>query len=108
MNILRQRIEQGDKLRGTLVALTDPAVTMILCNVGFDYIWLDTEHTAMSYQDVLCHLTAAKSSGTPAVVRVPQNDLTATTKIIDMGPDGVIFTMVRPLRHWLQLAILRA
>lgn len=95
MNPLRQRIENGDKLFGTLVALTDPAVTEILGNVGFDYLWIDTEHTAMSYKDVLCHLNAARSTGTPAIVRVPQNDLTATKKIIDMGPEGIIFPMVR-------------
>ena len=95
MNPLRQRIENGDKLYGTLVALTDPSITEIFGRVGFDYIWIDTEHTAMSYKDVLCHLNAARSTGTPAIVRVPQNDLTATKKIIDMGPEGIIFPMVR-------------
>lgn len=94
MSALRQRIERGDKLYGTLVALTDPSVTEIFGRVGFDYIWIDTEHTAMSYKDVLCHLNAARSTGTPGIVRVPQNDLTATKKIIDMGPDGIIFPMV--------------
>lgn len=94
MSSLRQKIENGEKLLGTLVALTDPSVTEIFGNVGFDYIWIDTEHTAMSYKDVLCHLNAARSTGTPAIVRVPQNDLTATKKIIDMGPEGIIFPMV--------------
>ena len=49
----------------------------------------------MSYKEVLCHLNAARSSDIPAVVRVPQNDLTATKKVLEMGPEGVIFPMVR-------------
>lgn len=99
MFTFRQRIERGDKLHGALVALTDPEITTIFGHVGFDYVWIDTEHTAMSYKDVLCHLTAARSTGTPAIVRVPQNDLTATKKIIDMGPEGIIFPMVRTAKE---------
>ena len=30
---------------------------------------------------------------------MPQNDLTATKKILEMGPDGIIFPMVRSLRE---------
>ena len=99
MNALREKIEKNEKTLGTLVALTDPSITEIFGNVGFDFIWVDTEHTAMSYKDVLCHLNAARSTGTPAIVRVPQNDLTATKKIIDMGPEGIIFPMVRTAKE---------
>jgi len=53
------------------------------------------EHTYTSYKEVLCHLNAARSTGTPAIIRVPQNDLTATKKILEMDPDGIIFPMVR-------------
>ena len=32
--------------------------------------------------------------GKQAIVRVPQNDLTYTKKVLEMGPDGIIFPMV--------------
>ena len=95
MNKLRERIEQGEKLCGTIVCLSDPCLCEIFGNVGYDYIWIDTEHTYLSYKDVLNHLNAARSAGTPAIVRVPQNDLTATKKIMEMGPEGIIFPMAR-------------
>lgn len=99
MNILRKKIESGEKLLGTLVSLTDPCLCEIMGNIGYDCIWIDTEHTYMSYRDVLCHLNAAKSVDTAAVVRLPQNDLTVTKKILEMGPDGIIFPMVKSAKE---------
>ena len=95
MNILRKKLENKEKIYGSLVSLTDPALCEIMGNVGYDCVWIDTEHTYMSYKEVFCHLNAARSAGIPAVVRVPQDDLTFTKKILDMGPDGIIFPMVR-------------
>lgn len=99
MNILRQKINEG-KIKGALISLTDPCMAEILGAVGFDCVWIDTEHTYMSYKDVLCHLNAARSRGIGALVRVPQNDLTATKKILEMGPDAILFPMVRNLEEF--------
>ena len=95
MNILREKIKKGEKTCGTLVSLTDPALCEIMGIVGYDYIWIDMEHTYMSYKEVLCHLNAARSVGAASVVRLPQNDLTVTKKILEMGPEGIIFPMMR-------------
>lgn len=93
MNLLRKKLEDKQKIRGTLVSLTDPCLCEVMGNLGYDCVWIDTEHTYMSYKDVLCHLNGARSSGIPAVVRLPQNDLTATKRILEMDPDGIIFPM---------------
>ena len=95
MNTLRSKIENKEKILGTLVSLTAPCLCEIMGNIGYDCVWIDTEHTYMSSKEVLCHLNAARSSNIPAVVRLPQNDLTATKRILEMGPDGIIFPMVK-------------
>ena len=95
MNILKERIKKGEKLCGTLVSLTDPCLCEIMGTVGFDYVWIDMEHTYISCKDTLCHLNAARSAGVASIVRVPQNDLTVTKKILEMGPEGIIFPMMR-------------
>ena len=99
MNNLRKKIDNKEKITGALVSLTEPCMCEIMGNIGFDCVWIDTEHTHMSYTDVLCHLNAAKSSGIASVVRLPQNDFTATKKILEMAPDGVIFPMVRSAKE---------
>lgn len=99
MNLLRQKLEKKEKILGTLVSLTDPALCEIMGNVGFDCVWIDMEHTCISCKDTLCHLNAARATGIPAVVRLPQNDLTYTKRILEMGPDGIIFPMVRTAKE---------
>lgn len=95
MNALRRKIENGERVLGTLVCLTDPCLCEIMGNIGYDCVWVDTEHTYISCKEVLCHLNAARGANIPVVVRLPQNDLTSTKKILEMGPDGIIFPMVR-------------
>lgn len=99
MNTLYERIKNKEKLCGTIVGLTDPCICEIFGKIGYDYVWIDTEHTYMSYKDVLCHLNAARSVGIPAIVRVPQDDLTVTKKILEMDVDGIIFPMVRTAKQ---------
>jgi len=95
MNVLRKKIENKEKILGTLVSLTDPCLCEIMGNLGYDCVWIDTEHTYMSSKEVLCHLNAARSANIPAVVRLPQNELTETKRVLEMGPDGIIFPMTR-------------
>lgn len=95
MNTLRERINNHQKTRGALVSLTDPCLCEIMGHIGFDCVWIDMEHTYMSNKDVLCHLNAARSANIASVVRVPQNDLTVTKQVLEMGADGIIFPMVR-------------
>lgn len=108
MNLLRERMKRGERLCGTIVCLTDPSICEMFGNIGYDFIWIDMEHTYMSYRDVLCHLNAARSTGTPAIVRVPQNDLTATKKVMEMGAEGIIFPMARTakeVREWIDMTL---
>lgn len=94
-NILKKKIMNKEILYGTHVNLADPCICDIVGRLGYDFIWVDMEHSYLSYKDLLSHIIAAKGTGTPVIVRIPQNDLTATKKILEMGPDGVIFPMVR-------------
>ncbi len=94
MNLLRKKLELNNRLAGTLVCLTDPCLCEIVGRVGYDAVWIDMEHTYMSYKDVFCHINTAKSVNIASVIRLPQNDLTATKKVLEMGPDAIIFPMV--------------
>lgn len=95
MNKLRERFQNGKKINGTLVSLTDPCLCEIMGNLGYDCVWVDMEHTYMSNKEVLCHLNAARSANIPAIVRLPQNDLTVTKQVLEMDPDGIVFPMSR-------------
>jgi len=92
---IREKIARGEVVLGTHVSLTDPAITELLGLVGFDALWIDTEHTAIDRGTLLTHLMAARASGAAAFVRLPWNDAVLAKPVLDMGPDGLIFPMIR-------------
>lgn len=93
--MLKSKIKNKEKLIGMYVQLSDISISKIVGLAGFDFIWVDTEHSYMSFETLLGHIMTLKTTGTPVVVRVPQDDLTATKKVVEMGVDGIIFPMVQ-------------
>ena len=93
-NTLKKKIKHREKLIGSYLQLADVSIARIMGLVGFDFIWIDCEHSHMSYETLLSHILALRSTGTPIIVRAPQHDLTATKKIVEMGVDGIIFPMI--------------
>ena len=97
--MLKERIKNKEKLIGMYVQLTDISNARIAALAGYDFVWVDTEHSYMSYETLLGHIMAIKAEGVPVIVRAPQNDLTATKKIVEMGVDGIIFPMIRSAKE---------
>ena len=93
--MLKERIKNKEKLVGMYVQLSDISIARIAGLAGYDFVWVDTEHSYMSTETLLGHIIAIKATGTPVIVRAPQDDLTATKRILEMGVDGIIFPMVR-------------
>jgi 4-hydroxy-2-oxoheptanedioate aldolase len=94
MSLLKQKLLSGKLLIGTHVNLNDLVISEIMGGLGFDFLWIDTEHTAIDYQCLLGHLVASKASGTPAIVRVPWNNAVFVKRVLEMGPAGIVFPMI--------------
>lgn len=97
--MLRNKIENKEKIIGMYVQLSDISISRIAGLAGYDFVWVDTEHSYMSNETLLSHIIALKGTGTPVIVRAPQNDLTCTKRILEMGVDGIIFPMVRSAKE---------
>ena len=93
--MLKDRIKRKEKLIGMYVQLCDISIARIAGLSGYDFVWVDMEHSYMSLETVLGHILSLRTTGTPIIVRVPQDDLTVTKKVLEMGIDGIIFPMVR-------------
>ena len=79
---------------GTHISLNDSAITELIGNLGFDYLWIDMEHTAIDLYCLQQHLIAARAAGVSAIVRIPWNDPVRAKPVLEMGPDGIVFPMV--------------
>lgn len=93
--MLKEKIKNKEKTIGMHINLNDVAVSRIAGLAGYDFIWIDMEHSYLSLENLMSHIIAIQASGTAVIVRVPQDDLTYTKKVIEMGVDGIIFPMVK-------------
>lgn len=94
-NLFRQRLHQGAFFLGSHVNSCDPTLTEAMGQSGIDYLWIDTEHTAIDYQTLQLHLIAARAANCPAIVRVPWNEGYLAKRVLEMGPDALVFPMIR-------------
>ena len=86
---LLERLNRGETLIGTHITCNDPLLTELIGNAGFDYLWIDTEHTYIEKTMLINHLIAARAC------RIPWNDQVLAKPILDMGADGLIFPMIK-------------
>ena len=89
----QQRLKQGDLLIGTFITLPSPEIAEIFAEMGFDWLFVDMEHTTLDVKDVqrILQATAEKCA---CIVRVPNKDEEWLKKVLDTGADGVIIPHV--------------
>lgn len=92
--VFRERVLNREFLIGTHTGLNNATLAEIMANCGYDFIWIDNEHTAVDYDDLLHMLMAIQAAGAAVVVRAPVMDLTRTKHILEMGPDAILFPMI--------------
>lgn len=94
MKTLKEKFRDSDLITGMHICLSEPSVTELCARIGYDFLWIDTEHSPMDYQNILMNLIASRSGGTAAIVRIPWNDAVLAKRVLEMGPEGIIFPMV--------------
>jgi 2-keto-3-deoxy-L-rhamnonate aldolase RhmA len=93
-NRLKTKLAKGEVCIGATVTLSSPVIAELFSRVGFDWLWLEMEHTTMSYESVLAMLQATNGADISAIVRVPWNDKTMIKRVLDAGPDGIIVPLI--------------
>lgn len=91
---LKEKLKRQMNICGTHITVPGICIAEMMSYYDYDFVWLDLEHTAISIDDCYAQIVGAQSVGREVIVRVPQNDLTYTKKVLEMGPDGIIFPMV--------------
>lgn len=92
---LAAKYAKGELFIGTHCHIAEPVIPEILALQGFDFLWIDTEHSAIDYKDLNMMIMSAHLADTPALVRIPACTAVHAKTVLEMGPDGIIFPNVR-------------
>jgi 2-keto-3-deoxy-L-rhamnonate aldolase RhmA len=86
----KAKLQRGEVCWGAQIALSDPAVAEIFGRAGFDWLVIDTEHTANTTQVVRAMLQAAEHTAAVALARPLRLDAGEIRRFLDLGSPGVL------------------
>ncbi len=93
LNKFRETLEKRLCL-GMVITLTDPVVSEVAGDAGFDFTWIDMEHAALNIETTMAHIMAVRGTDCAPFVRVPVNQPWVIKTVLDIAPAGVIIPMV--------------
>ena len=93
----RQRLMAGDRLYGTMVTLESSEIVETLSHIGFDWLFIETEHAPLLPYAVQNVIQAAGS--TPCLVRLSRSDEISIKRALDAGAAGIIVPQVNSAAH---------
>jgi len=94
----RKRLKNGEMLLGTMVTLPTAATAEILADIGFDWLFLDAEHSSLCYGDIQAILQAVGNK-VACLVRLPAAEEMPIKKVLDLGAAGIIAPQVNSVEH---------
>lgn len=94
-NRTKSRLGEGQQVFGcALQQYRSSEIARLLAAVGFDYLFIDTEHGAFNLETVQDLVQASNHAGITPFVRVGEMLYSLVTRALDMGAQGIIFPRV--------------
>ncbi|MCX6692464.1 MAG: aldolase/citrate lyase family protein [Methanoregula sp.] len=94
-NPLKIRLKNGEIVAGPWCVIPSATVTDIIAKTGTDFVIIDMEHGAHSFESVENMIRAAENEGCSALVRVAKNDEDHILHALDIGAGGVIIPHIQ-------------
>jgi len=90
----RSKLASGKTCFGMVITLSDPCVSELAGEIGYDFTWIDAEHCALNIETVLHHVMAIRGSNCAPLIRVQWNQWGVIKPMLDIAPAGIIIPMV--------------
>jgi 4-hydroxy-2-oxoheptanedioate aldolase len=95
INRVKALLQTGQVTIGGLVQIPSAPVASLLSRAGFDWLWIDMEHGALSIETVQLMIDATKGTTTVPIVRIPWNHHWLAKPVLDAGAMGVVTPLVK-------------
>ncbi|WP_024874391.1 HpcH/HpaI aldolase family protein [Saccharomonospora piscinae] len=87
---LKQRLRDGQRLRGGLLRLPSDFLVELAGVAGLDFVLIDCEHGPADLVALQQHIQAAQARGIAVLVRVGQDEPALVLRVLDLGAQGVV------------------
>ena len=102
---LRQRLRNGETVVGSWLNAGSPIVAELMAQMGFDFLTVDAEHSAVDLPQTQAMLQAIRA-GNPqcaGLVRLPDTNYATTKQFMDAGAAGIIAPLVNTAAQALEV-----
>lgn len=98
-NTVKQKLMDGKKVVGGTVYTNDPKVYCAMANSGFDFLWIEMQHSALSYNEVERMIWSCRDAPAIPFIRVPGPTPGDLQKATDIGALGVVIPMIDDIQQ---------
>jgi 2-keto-3-deoxy-L-rhamnonate aldolase RhmA len=96
-NTAKQKLKEGKPLVGATVFSPDPNIYCAMANAGYDFLWIEMQHSPLTYEDVAKMIWACRGASAMPFIRVPDATESDIQKATDIGALGIIVPTVDTL-----------
>ena len=91
---IKDKLRRGEPSIGSWMSMAHPSIAEILALAGYDWVVVETEHTAIDVSEVMRLIIAIEQRGAVPLVRLAWNDPIQAKAVLDSGAAGVLVPMV--------------
>ena len=93
-NTAKKKLMDGKQIVGVTISSPDPNIYCAAANSGFDYTWIEMQHSPLTYSDVAKMIWACRGASAIPFIRVPDATESEIQKATDIGALGIIVPTV--------------
>lgn len=90
-SVVKAKLARNEPAFIVALHLTDPVVYELASQLGFDGLWMDLEHHAVSLQTAAGLMRAARVGRSDIVARPAKGEFARLSRILESGAQGIIY-----------------
>jgi len=91
---LKAKLRQRERLFAGWVSYSHPSITETFARAGFDFMFIDMEHSTISLEQGQRIIAASQSEGVPCIPRPVSHSNDYLKPLLESGADGILVQMV--------------
>jgi len=98
-NPVKSKLREGKATFGTWLSLDNLHTARVLARVGFDWLTLDLEHSAIDWSRAAAVFALVADAGCVPLARVPEGNHHLIKRVLDAGAWGIVVPMVNSVEQ---------